>query len=436
MGASYFALGLEGIATFSLFVRRLPASRCYLVAAGLDDGLNRLVSLRFDNKALDYLRSTGVIREDFIDALADFRFTGDVRAVPEGRVVFAEEPLLEVRAPIMHAQLAETLLINALHFPTLVATKAARCISVARGRSLVEFGLRRTPSIDAGVAVARAAYLAGFDATSNLLAGEQCDIPVSGTVAHSFIELFPREIDAFRAFGRTFPGPVTLLIDTYDTVQGARHAAQAAKELQADGGRVQAVRLDSGDLASLSREVRAIFDAEGLRDVRILASGGLDEHDLQALLRTDPPIDAFGIGTRLGTSHDAPSLDMVYKLVEYDGTPRLKLSEGKATLIGPKQVWRNSSSDGYFQQDLIAMESEPAPGPDWEPLLEVVMSGGNVVQRPSLEERRSAHRGEMQRLPESLRALDSHSAYQVHVSSALQEAQRAATEAVRLREGL
>jgi nicotinate phosphoribosyltransferase len=436
MGASYYAHDLNGRATFSLFVRRLPSTRGYLVAAGLKDALDRLLTLQFDDATRDYLRSIGVVRTDFIESLAAFRFTGDVYAVQEGRVVFADEPLIEVTAPIIQAQLVETLLINALHFPTLVASKAARCIAVAEGRRLVEFGLRRTPSIDAGTAVARAAYLAGFDATSNLLAGERYGIPVSGTVAHSFIELFPSETDAFRAFAESFPGDATLLIDTYDTAQGARHAAVIARERRARGGRVAAVRLDSGDIAELSREVRAILDSDGFPDIRILASGGFDEYDIQELLGAKSPIDAFGIGTRLGTSSDAPSLDMVYKLVEYEGQPRLKLSEGKATLVGPKQVWRRVGDDGCFAEDLIAMRDEPPPGPDWRPLLVPVLRAGAPVAQPTLAESRALHQNEIRALPPDLLRLDGPWSYPVRVSPQLDRAQRDATEAVRRREGV
>lgn len=436
MGASYFALDLQGEAVFSLFVRRLPETRNYLVAAGLADTLGKLESLRFEPSSLAYLRSLGSIRQDFIDWLPEFRFTGEVRAVPEGTIVFPNEPLLEVRAPIVQAQMVETLILNAMHYPTVVASKAARCVTAARGRSLVEFGMRRTPAIDGSVAAARAAYLAGFAGTSNVLAGQRFRIPVSGTVAHSFIELFPSEIDAFRAFTRTFPGPVTLLIDTYDTERGAHHAAQVALDLATEGFQVGAVRLDSGDLLQLSRSVRAILDAAGLNDVRILASGGLEEHDVTALVAGDAPIDAFGVGTQLGTSADAPSLDMVYKLVEYDGSPALKLSTSKETLIGPKQVWRRRDKDGRFVEDLIAAESEDAPGPDWQPLLQTVMRGGSRVTTRSLDEARAEFREQRESMPPALAAIDRTATYPVRVSDWLSQAQAAATERVRQREGL
>lgn len=434
MGASYLALGINGRATFSLFVRGLPPQRSYLVAAGLEDALDRLSTMTFDSKALEYLHSTGQILPEFVDALRDFRFAADVWAVPEGRLVFADEPLLEVQGSIIETQIAETILVNALHYATIAATKAARCVMAAPGKSLVEFGLRRTASIDAGLIAARSAYLTGFVGTSNVLAGERFGIPVSGTVAHSFIEIFPNELDAFRAFAATFPGDVTLLIDTYDTPRGARHAALVARELAGQGRHIHAVRLDSGDLVALSKEVRAILDDAGLDDVEILASGGLDERDLAELQRADAPIDAYGIGTRLGTSSDVPSIDMVYKLVQFEDRPTLKLSPGKATLVGPKQVWRRRNTAGTFVEDLIACRDEAAPGDDWEPLLAPVMRDGKVLSRPKLDEIRKRHRREIERMPDSLLPLDGATPYPVHLSEKLRTLQAQATEVVRQRE--
>ncbi len=436
MGASYAALGMNERAVFSLFVRRLPPNRSFLVVAGVEAAIERLVSFRFDDAALTYLRATGQVRDDFLPVLAGIRFTGDVWAVPEGRVVFADEPILEVEAPLIEAQLVETLIINAIHFPTLVATKATRCVAAAPGKVLIDFGLRRTPSIDAGLAVARACYIAGFAATSNLLAGKTYGIPVAGTVAHSFIQAFASEVEAFRAFGDTFPGGVTLLIDTYDTLQGARHAVMVVRELAARGKRVVAVRIDSGDLHRLSRAVRAVLDEAGLHDVRIVASGGLDEYELAALTRAGAPIDAFGVGTRLGMSADAPVLDMAYKLVEYQGTPRLKLSEGKQTLVGRKQVWRRRGHDGRFAEDLIATRDEPPPGDGWEPLLEPVVIGGQVLSRPSLAEIRARHREEMAALPMDLTSIEEARPYPVRLSQRLTERQRRAVEEVQRREGM
>jgi nicotinate phosphoribosyltransferase len=436
MGASYAALDLEARATFSLFVRRLPANRSFLVVAGLEDALDRLVRLRFDEADVAYLRALGQIRPDFLDRLSTVRFTGDVWAVPEGRVVFADEPLLEVEAPIVEAQLAETLLLNAVHFPTLVATKAARCVAAAPGKVLIDFGLRRTPSLDAGLAVARAAYLAGFAATSNVLAGERYGIPVAGTVAHSFIETFSNELAAFRAFGQTFPGPVTLLIDTYDTLRGAEHAVAVTRELATKGSRLAAVRIDSGDLLELSRAVRRILDDAGLHEVQIVASGGLDEYDLDRLASADAPIDAFGVGTRLGTSADAPTLDMAYKLVAYGGAPCLKLSSAKRTLVGPKQVWRRRDGNGRFAEDRLAARDEAALGEAWEPLLRPVMLAGQRLERPTLDELRRGHRDELAHLPRRFQQLTGQATSPASLSPVLASRQAAAEAAVRQREGL
>lgn len=436
MASSYYALNRQGWAVFSLFVRKLPKNRSFLVVAGVNELVERITELTFDAEARDYLRSLPVLRPDFIDSLASFRFTGNIWAVREGTVIFADEPILEVEAPIEQGQLIETLVLNSIHFPTLVATKAARCVLAAPTKTLVDFGLRRTPSLDAGLAAARAAYLAGFAATSNVLAGARYGIPVSGTVAHSFIESFPSELEAFRAFARTYQGDPILLIDTYDTLRGAEHAVIVAKELAQEGRRVRAVRLDSGDLLTLSRAVREILDQAGFPDIQIFASGGLDEYELAALEAAGAPIDGYGVGSRLGTSADAPLADMAYKLVEYEGHPVLKLSTGKRTLVGAKQVWRRLDKNGGYAEDLICCRDEPAPGPDWVPLLRPVVQRGEVIECLSLSELRAAHREEMERLPPELRTLSPQVTYPVGLSEQLRERQRKAELQVRQREGL
>ena len=436
MGAGYHAMGKNDRAVFSLFVRVLPPTRSFLVAAGLDDALDRVRALQFDRESIDYLRSTGHIHEEFLDALTRLRFTGDIWAMPEGRAFFANEPILEVEANILEAQLVETAIINALHYPTLVATKATRCLAAAPEATMIEFGLRRTPSIDAGLAAARAAYLVGFASTSNVLAGQRYGIPIAGTMAHSFIEAFPSELEAFRAFAAVYPGPPTLLIDTYDTIAGAQHAVQVARELAAEGRRLFAVRIDSGDLDRLSRAVREILDKAGLRDVRIVASGGLDETQIAELTRSGAPIDAYGIGTRLVTSSDAPSADMAYKLVQYAGAPRLKLSDGKETLVGPKQAWRSRDTNGRFAGDVITARTEPAPGPDWEPLLVPVMQNGEILTRATLAEGRTRHRAEMASLPPALLDPLGQASYPVALSTRLEEQQQNAVAAARQLEGL
>jgi nicotinate phosphoribosyltransferase len=436
MASSYHTLGHAGRAVFSLFVRKFPQNRHFLVAAGIAELLERLVELRFEEEALRFLATLPGLRRSFVDSLVHFRFRGDIWAVQEGTVVFPDEPILEVEAPIDQAQIIETLVLNSVHYATIVATKAARCVLVAPGKTLVDFGLRRTPSLDAGLTAARAAYLAGFAATSNVSAGERYGIPVSGTVAHSYIESFPSELDAFRAFARTYPGDPILLIDTYDTLRGAEHATIVARELAQEGRRVRAVRLDSGDLAELSRAVREILDRAGFRDIQIFASGGLDEYEIAELEAKRAPIDGYGVGSRLGTSADAPLADMAYKLVEYEGQPVLKLSTGKRTLVGAKQVWRRVGADGCYVEDLIALRDEPAPGPDWIPLLRPVMRDGEIVETLTLGQARAHHREEMQRFPEWMRSLRPVDRYPVRLSQRLAQLQSEAERRVRSREGL
>ena len=394
MGESYLAEGMdERPATFQLFCRTLPPGWGYLVAAGVEEALEYLEDLSFADTELAYLETTGLFRAPFLERLAGLRFTGEVRAMREGTVFFPAEPVLEVTAPLLEAQLVETALINRVHLSSLIASRAARCVDAAGGRRLVEFGFRRAHGAEAGVAAARASYLAGFDATSNVLAGEQFGIPVAGTMAHSFIESFADETAAFEAFTRSYPDGSTLLIDTYDTVEGARRAAAVGLELAARGGRLGAVRLDSGDLLELSRRVRAVLDQAGLPGVTIFASGNLDEYSLAALLEAGAPIDGFGIGSRLSTSAGAPYLDLVYKLVDIDGRGVMKLSAEKATLPGQKQVWRRLEGE-RFAGDVVTLADETPPA-GAEPLLELAMSGGRRLFEPSLlaaRERAAAQR--------------------------------------------
>lgn len=436
MGAVYLELGLEESATFSLVVRKLPANRPFLVAAGLQDAVERLVELAFDADAADYLRSTRRFDERQVARLVETRFTGDVWALPEGRVVFAGEPLLEVTAPILEAQLVETLLLNAVYYPTLVATKAARCVSAAPGKALVDFGMRRMPGIEASIAAARACFIAGFTATSNVLAGRELDVPMGGTMAHSLVEIFPSELDAFRGYAAAARDGITLLVDTYDTLAGVRRAVAVARELAARGRRLAAIRLDSGDLIELSRRARRLLDDAGLRDVRIVASGGLDEYELARLERARAPIDGYGIGTRLGMSADAPVVDMAYKIVAYAGRACLKLSEGKATLVGPKQVWRRRDEQGRLIEDILAARDEPAPGPEWEPLLEQVVGGGRAGPLPNLRELRDRNDREIRSLPRDLLGPEPpERPYPVRISAELAERHMRAVAEVKRREG-
>ncbi len=419
MAQAFFQHGMFAPATFSLFIRRYPPDRGYLVSAGLEDVLDYLENLRFSPASLEYLRATGIFTEDLLKHLSKLHFTGSVRAIPEGRLFFVNEPVLEVTAPIIQAQLAETFIINQVNFQVLLATKAARCCWAAPGRVVTDFASRRTHGVDAALKMARCSYIAGFQSTSNVLAAQRYGIPPSGTMAHSFISSFPSESDAFRAYAATFPDRTVLLLDTYDTVDGAWRAVPVAKELEAAGHRLLAVRLDSGDFADLSRRVRRILDDAGLGYVQILASGGLDEYELDALVRGGAPIDIFGVGTKVGVSADAPYSDMAYKLVAYDGRPVMKLSTGKVSLPGAKQVYRLRDQAGKFLRDIIAREDERLPG--GEPLLEPVMVGGRRTgPRPTLGEIRGRFLQDFQQLDDHHKRLRNPPHYPVATSPALE----------------
>lgn len=368
MAISYLRRGMGGLATFSLFVRQLPPQRGYLVAAGVEDCLAHLERFAFDAPDLGYLSSLGY-PDDALALLGAVRFTGDVWSVPEGSVVLADEPLLEVTAPIAQGQLVETYLLNRVSASVTLATKASRCVDAAAGRlDLVEFGFRRAQGVDAAVAAARLAVMVGFVGTSNVEAARQFGLHPSGTMAHSYVEAFGDEVAAFTAFAEDIAGPVTFLVDTYDTAGGVRRAIEVIDRLGL--GDTAAVRLDSGDLVALSRQTRQALDAAGLTDVRILVSGGLDEYRIADLVAAGAPIDAAGVGTRATVSADAPYVDSAFKLVEYDGQPVVKLSEGKRTLPGPKQVFRRPGAP-----DVIACRDE-APPAGGRPLLRPVMRGG------------------------------------------------------------
>jgi nicotinate phosphoribosyltransferase len=392
MAASYLRRGMRAPATFSLFIRDLPPSRGFLVAAGIEDCLTWLEQLSFEPPDLEYLTGLG-FDDQTLSTFAKLRFSGEVWAVREGQVVTADEPLLEVTAPIAEAQLVETALLNLVTFQTTVATKAARCRLAAAGRiELIEFGFRRTQGVDAGIAVARLSVLAGFSATSNVEAARRYGLQPSGTMAHSYIEAFPSELEAFRTFAQDLPTQTTFLVDTYDTREGVAHAIEVIRELGLEDH--SAIRLDSGDLVSLARAARTMLDRAELPRVRIIVSGGLDEHDLARFVAEGAPIDAAGVGTRLGVSADAPYLDSVYKLVAYDGRPVAKRSTGKATLPGAKQVFRGA---GFA--DTLALRDEPAP-PGAHPLLEQVMTDGGRLRPPdALATARSRLESDLAQLP-------------------------------------
>jgi nicotinate phosphoribosyltransferase len=416
---AYFEEGLEEEAVFEFFVRRLPPSRNFLLAAGLEPALDFLESFRFGPEDLEWVAADARFRPAFVERLAQLRFEGDVDAMPEGTAFFPDEPILRVVAPLPQAQVVESRLIQLLQFPTLVASKAARCVLATPGKSLVDFGMRRAHGAEAALLAARAAYLAGFDGTSTVLAAPRFGIPVYGTVAHSFVQAHDDEAESFLAFARSQPDNAVLLLDTYDTEAAARTVVRLAPRWKELGVSIRAVRLDSGDLAAHARSVRAILDEGGLRETRIFASGSLDEGILLELVRAGAPIDGFGVGTRLDVSADAPYLDCAYKLQAYAGRARRKRSEGKATWPGRKQVFRRHGADGRMAGDLLTLLGDRAEG---EPLLRPMMRKGKRLEPPeSLGDIRRRCADQLARLPDALRNLARAAPYPVEVSKALRE---------------
>jgi nicotinate phosphoribosyltransferase len=429
MAASYFAIGYNDAACFNVTIRRMPPRRGFLVAAGLERLLEALENYRFEPPILDYLDSLKIFTPEFLGFLGNMRFTGEVFAMPEGSIFFAEEPILEVHAPLIEAQLLETLVINQIGMASLIASKAARSVLAARGRRLIDFGLRRSQGADAGLIAARSSYLAGFAGTSNVLAGRRYGIPVYGTMAHSYIMAHDREREAFEHFVALFPRLSTLLVDTYDTIRGVENAVAVGRQLKEQGFKLQAVRLDSGDLVELSVKTRRILDQNGLNDVSVFASGNLDEYRIDELLRAGAPIDAFGVGTAMVVSADAPALDVAYKLAEYKGQPRLKTSEGKLSMPGRKQVFRARNAQGGFYGDIISLADEgattvarefkPAPS-EVTPLLARQFSGGRrLATRPALSESRERLLDELGRLEQRYKDLQRPDTYPVRHTSAL-----------------
>ncbi len=408
MAQSYLREGKTGRAVFSLFVRKLPKNRNFLVSAGLGTLLERIERFRFGDEEIKYLRSLGLFGEDFLEYLKDFRFSGNVYAIPEGRVFFQNEPVVQVEAPLPEAQILETLVINTIHFQVIIASKAVRSFLVSRGASLVDFGFRRAHGLEAGLLAARASYIAGFNGTSNVEAGRQFGIPVVGTMAHSYVMIFEREEDSFRAFAKLYPDKAIFLIDTYDTLGAAKKVVELARE----GVPVVGVRIDSGDIVELSRKVREILDSAGLRDVKIVVSGGVDEYRIKEWFEKGAPIDAFGVGTKFITSADAPYLDMAYKLVEYEGKPKYKLSPGKKTFPYKRQVYRYYSG-GKMSYDEVVRWEEKREG---EPLVEKVIEGGRPIGGlPDLEQARERLMEDLRKLPEPLREIDRKAEYEVRV---------------------
>ena len=410
---AYRAGGMNDTAVFEMFVRTLPPGRNFLLAAGLEQVVEYLLALHFSDEDLAWLASTGRFDTDFLESLRDFRFSGDLDAMPEGTVAFSDEPLLRVTAPLREAQFIESRVLNLVHLQTLVASKAARCVLAADGRPLIDFGLRRAHGAEAGLLSARASYLAGFAGTATVEAARRFGVPMFGTMAHSFVQAHDHEAEAFVRFARAQPRNATLLIDTYDTERAAHKVVALAKS----GVPVQGVRIDSGDLGAHARAVRRILDDGGLAQARIFASGNLDEDRVQALVAGGAPIDAFGVGTRMNVSADAPFLDCAYKMAEYAGRPRRKRSEGKANWPGRKQAFRSFGADGKMCGDLLGLDSDDAPGTRL--LVPVLRAGRRVELPPSLESLRSRAKQHMALLPEALRGLAPAPAYPVTVSPSL-----------------
>ncbi|MCW1990789.1 nicotinate phosphoribosyltransferase [Bradyrhizobium diazoefficiens] len=419
MVQAYLETGQTETAVFEFFVRKLPPQRNFLVAAGLEQALEFLQDLRFSDDELSWLIRGGRFSARLIDYLSDFRFSGDVHAMPEGAVFFANEPILRVTAPLPEAQLVETRLINVLHFQSLIASKAARMALLAPDKLLVDFGLRRAHGAEAGLLAARASYIGGIAGTATVLAEKCFGIPACGTMAHSFIQSFDDETAAFESFARARPKDLVLLIDTYDTEMAARKVVALAPRLRTLGISVRGVRIDSGDLVALSRRVRRILDEGGLKDVTIFVSGGIEEETLSSFIREAAPIDGIGIGTSLATSSDAPALDCAYKLQEYAGVARRKRSAGKATWPGRKQVWRRYDAEGLMASDVLSTEDDSQEG---EALIGPVLQEGRpVAHQPSLQDIRAHARTQVERLPRGFERLQTGSIYPVHVAARLQQ---------------
>lgn len=415
---AYLHRGMVEPAVFELFVRKLPGQRSFLVAAGLEQALDFLETLAFTDREIDWLARQGGFSDELLARLREFRFTGDVDAMPEGTVFFPDEPILRVTAPLPQAQLAESRLLNIVHLQTLIASKAARIVIAGGGRQLVDFGMRRAHGAEAALFAARASWLAGFDGSATAEAGLQYGIPVFGTMAHSFVQAHRSEREAFENFARARPARPVMLVDTYDTEAAVARVIELYPALEAEGIRIAGVRLDSGDLAAHAKATRAMFDAAGLSHMIVFASGNLDEHRIARLLADEAPIDGFGVGTALDTSSDAPTIDAVYKLQSYAGVARRKRSEGKATWPGIKQVWRRYDANGSLAGDRVGLADEPAWG---EALLQPCMRAGRrLPTMPTLDEARAHCRAQLARLPEALRRLEpAPGAFPVEISARL-----------------
>ena len=416
---AYHDRDMHQTAVFEFYIRNLPTQRNFLMAAGLEQVLEYLENLQFTRQERDWLKSSGRFPPDFVDSLKDFRFTGDVDAMPEGTVFFANEPVLRITAPLPQAQLAESRIINILQMQTMAASKAARMVLTAPGKTLLDFGLRRSHGAEAGLFVARASYLAGFNGSATVPAEPYYGVPVFGTMAHSYIQAHGDETAAYKDFARSWPDNSIFLLDTYDTVQAAHKVVAVARDLKKEGISIHGVRLDSGDLAQLAKQVRSILDEGGLKDTKIFASGNLDEYALEQLISKQAPIDGFGIGTRLAVSEDAPTLECVYKMQEYDGQPQRKRSEGKATWPGKKQIFRIYNDQKKMEEDHIVLENEVPAG---ETLLKPCMRQGKRLNPPApLTQHQKRAARQLLLLPETLRSLKQELLYPVHISQKIRD---------------
>ncbi|WP_457641676.1 nicotinate phosphoribosyltransferase [Persephonella sp.] len=401
MAQVYFKEGMNKIAIFDFYTRSVE-NRSYFVNAGLEQLLYYLENIKFTNDDIEFLRSTGKFEEEFLQYLKNFRFTGNVYAIDEGEIIFPNEPVVQIEAPLIEAQIIETFLINSLQLPILVATKAMRCYSVAKGTVLVDFGLRRAHGTDAGMKAARASYIGGFTGTSNVLAGKEYGIPIFGTMAHSFVLAYGDEEKAFQAFAKVYPDNAVLLVDTFNTIEGIKKAVQAMKKLNMKS--FKGIRLDSGDLLKLSKEARKILDQSGYKDAIIIASGGINEYKIKDLLDNNAPIDGWGVGTELVVSADLPYLDCAYKLVEYNGKPIMKFSKKKVTLPYKKQIYR-FYEEGKIKKDLIVSFDEIVKG--GVPLLKKIVENGKIVKElPSLSQIREKALENFKTLPEELKDIN------------------------------
>lgn len=424
MAQSYFIYKRNTFATFDLFVRDLPPNRSYLVAAGLGDVLSFIKTLRFNKEDIVYLKSKKLFSEDFLKYLTRFRFAGDIWAMPEGEIFFANEPIIRVTASIIEAQIIESFLLNTINLQTMIASKAIRVVLAAEGRRVYDFALRRTHGQDAGIKVSRTSYAAGFCGTSNVLAGKLYNIPIVGTMAHSYVMSFKHEIDSFLAYSLTFPQRTTLLVDTYDTKKGIKNAVTVGLYLKEKGYRLQGIRLDSGNIVYLSRLARRMLNEADLNYVKIFASGNLDEFKIKDLLNKGACVDSFGVGTNMGTSIDAPALDVIYKISEVTNEkgrflPTMKLSKGKVTYPGRKQVFRIKDKNGRFIKDILGLEEENIKG---MPLLRKVLERGKIIYKiPSLNEIRKFTQDNLLHFPQRLKDVYARYKYPVVTSSGLRK---------------